>query len=275
MRVPVMSTRFIRSSLLGCALCVACSGKLADETLREPSSSAFTNAYAHAVCDSLAPCCGANRLAYDYTWCLKRAAADATWFTPESTDRCLRAASDAYSNCGVAKRLDVMWRECRSGSKATGEVCHSATDCAPVADRVTCEPDQKRVPTSLWKCRAYRWGQVGDRCSGPGADGVSTLCGPVREGLDGRWWTESHCDYQLGVCVALPTVKLGETCEGDNCELTARCDVRTWRCAPKLKLGEPCMPSGDDCESGYCDQTAARCLANPWATQSLCGPNAP
>ncbi len=251
----------------------ACSGGVQRDSLAEAETSAFANAYATAVCDSLAPCCAQNAFGHDPIWCRNRATADAVLLSPENPERCLRAVKERYGSCGASSDRFAVNRECRSASTPPGSTCRTDDECAVTAEFARCVLERvSDEPSYVGKCKAYRSGRVGDQCVAADSQGVFTECGPQVSFLS---VDASYCDTQSGICTAYgskptQTVKNGEACVGGVvCERSSRCD-KTLRCVPRAKLGEACL-AASDCESELCDPFARRCLAQALATFSLCG----
>jgi hypothetical protein len=134
--------------------------------------------YTAAYCDTLGPCCGKYKVAFDKTNCdavvrnaLKQPFADAKArggkYDADAAGKCIAAIRSVINACDasaisptdLANAGDSRGSICRhiySGAKKLGDPCDSTADCAqPAGTIVTCA-------ASL--CRAYQEGAAGAVC---------------------------------------------------------------------------------------------------------------
>lgn len=236
-------------------LLVSCGGSVTSDPASELQEASFVDAYAHAACDNLAPCCQSAGYDRAKDGCFESvqeevrgwvgaARAAAAAYDPVAGTMCVETARAVTDQCLTFKdpiaNPGVCYRVFTGGNKALGEAC-DLWDCEGPA-------------ACLWTggvesvCTAYRIGQEGESCARP--DGIWVMCGSGLECMD-------------GIC-SRPHA-LAEPCSdgfrGDLCEVGATCDWNeTKTCVPARAVGESCTDQTQceaySCVDGICVRTA-------------------
>jgi hypothetical protein len=233
----------------------------------------YPQAYANALCDTLAPCCKAANLTYTESACKSAATDDWSQFIAASSGahtrydadaagRCIAAVKNGVASCKPNDDEDAAAQAaCSSvfiGTIAVGSACTSSADCIAPA---TCQNDPSATSfNAAGVCTAPGVG-VGASHAAAGAPCVSTcddrdgggLCqnfGPEGGGIcytsDGLF-----CPFDTQVCAAFG--KLGEACsvQENSCVSGAYCNGGT--CAAQVDSG-PCDMFNNACSAkSYCD----------------------
>jgi len=299
------STRMHRFSLLlSCSLLVACGGKTADDTSPVPRDQ-FVSQMAHAICDGAQGCCTTNGFGYDDNACvtLTQNQLSALFADPSVTSaaydgaaagRCLAAIRDAVQSCnGKTDAVDAACAGVFHGTKAPGESCASAIECAPPADGlgsmhcISWSSSDGGSGTSGSACQLHLPPAEGSPCAGfadppppkvydcsheqgfyCGSDakchalgGVGAACSSSSACVDG-----ATCDGSQ--CVA--GAPAGSACSyAHGCDASSWCDFSTSKCVAKITNGGACAGATENaCASGFCVKN--KCVTSRVADAPTC-----
>lgn len=268
------------------------------------TSATYPLAYAHAICDSLEPCCEKNARKFDMAECVAKhrgiaqdqvAFARKYPFHPEGAREFFAWLSARGSTCDgsvTSATFYPQWDRLQSkvfhGTKSADASCEGALECLPGEMGSACL-EGKCVPFQVIRggetCdaadyRACREGRY------PQAFNTEPLGAPAyfcsretqtcqRPGQIGERCQDydscvegAYCSYEDRLCHAI--ARTGESCSRSPCSKTSWCDysaiVETVTCRPRLRAGQSCR-SASQCESDWCEH--GRCQTS--RSSEFCG----
>ena len=151
---------------------------------------------------------------------------------------------------------------CQSGSPpnclAFDDQCNTAS-CDPVGLAGNCDT-LTPVADDTTECNDQLFCTVSDLCTGGVCDGIVRDCS-----ASGDQCNTGVCDENAGACVAQPVA------DGTACDDGLFCTVED-SCSGGACDGSPrdCSASGDQCNTGVCDENAGACVAQPVAGGTVC-----
>ncbi len=259
------------------ALGGGCSGSSSSDGAAPPISlDQYPQAYANAVCDTIAPCCKSANVTYEETGCksaatdqwtqeIARSSAAHTKYDADAAGRCIAAIKKVVASCKSA--VDHSTAVCNDvfvGTIAVGGACTSRDDCAAPG---TCEQDPNNfdfnapgICTAPDSGSATAHAKAGELCSSScddrGGDTVSCggfAGGPTSGPASGTCYASDgvFCAFETQVCA--PFGKIGDACsvQEQGCVTGAYCNDGT--CAAQVDSGS-CDLAPDACSSkSYCD----------------------
>ncbi len=230
----------------------------------------YPQAFANALCDTIAPCCKAANVTYQETGCksaatdqwtqtIARSSAAHTKYDADAAGRCIAAIKKVVASCKSTNNdATNVCSDVFVGTIALGGACTSNQDCAAPG---TCERDPNNfdfnapgVCTAPGSATAHA--KAGEPCAGSCDDrgGSTVFCGGFASGDPGGTCYASDgvfCASETRVCA--PFGKVGDLCSVAEmgCVTGAYCNDGT--CAAQIDSGS-CARAPDACSSkSYCD----------------------
>ena len=209
----------------------------------------YPQAFANALCDTIAPCCKAANVTYTESACkssatdswtqsIAQSSAAHTRYDADAAGRCIAAIKQEVATCKA--KDDGALAACSSvfvGTIAAGGACTSAADCIAPA---TCQTDPN--------AGGFNGAGV---CTAPGAASHAQAGAPCANSCDDTSGADGVCTGNFGF--AMP---------GGSCYVSDGlfCASDTQVCVAFAKLGGACSVSESGCVSGaYCN--AGTCVA--------------
>ena len=248
----IAATALLATSALG-----ACSTK---SSATPVAQSDLPLQIAHAICDSIKPCCAQTAFAYDQAACVTAVQSEldqdfvklaGTTYDATAAGNCVAKYREVASSCAdPAEGDDATDDACSAvfvGAKKNGEACDKSAECAPSPEgRVRCE----------------HYGESDSTGDEPVVDGGTP---PATSATGTQCKLYKKNPAKGDPCgTSKPTEKppsiVGD-CESTRVGATLYCDYKTNTCEPLIAIGQPCaeISSGSCASGGSC--TAGKCIA--------------
>lgn len=220
---------------------------------------------AHALCDSIQPCCAQVGYTYDATACLANEKAEVQREITQESGQGGTYDANAAGNCVAKLRAQAAacadppastrsMSDCGPiyvGTKKVGDACTHTAECAASADgSVSCTTTVLDGPpgtgtSSSGMCVLYKnTAAKGDPCGGSSSGKPATIQSDC-EGNNSPF----YCDYS-GTHTCVDRIAIGQSCQGQGCVVGAFCNNGT--CAANLSEGATCQYG--NCATGlYCN----------------------
>ena len=246
-------------TLFGVAALGACSTK--STTVAPVAEADFALQAAHALCDTIQPCCAQTSYPYDQAACVARMQQEVkedvkpspnTTYDPSAAGRCVAKVRELAAKCAdpADGDDDAAEEDCKAiyvGTTKTGEACDKSAECAPSPEG---------------RVRCVHYGDLGSPGSVQNRDGGTNPPPPV---------TGSQCTlYKKNAAKGDPCgpnnskdggkpPTIVGACEGRVKNATLYCDYKSLTCQPVIAVGQPCMDltsgacaGGGSCTNGTC-----------------------
>ncbi|HEY3254059.1 MAG TPA: hypothetical protein VGJ91_08935, partial [Polyangiaceae bacterium] len=248
----------------------ACSSSDADADAELVSAARFPDRFADVWCQSVAPCCAAQQIAYEPATCQSQARDFAASLLGARVQGDTRYSAAAGTLC--LTRLERTLHGCELeeastacalifvGSAAEGTPCSNGSACASgycalgeAALSGVCAKAEYRAPSH---------GQLGEPCVGscgvPGSFQCPSSLLPTSEGTTNYCYAEDglHCSFDSESLDALscqPYAAVGAACDAANVSCSPGSFCAEGQCVAQQAAG-PCTDTPDVCDaSSYCD----------------------
>ncbi len=252
------SALFIATALAACSSSTNAAAPVAEADLALQA--------AHALCDSIQPCCAQVGYTYDAATCIAneqavvqreitQEAGQGGTYDANAAGNCvaqLRAQAAACADPPANTRSMSDCGPIYAGTKKVGDACTHTAECAANAEgSVTCTtttvlngPGGGGGSSSAMCVLYKKVAAKGDPCGGSSSGPPATIQADC-EGND----SPLYCDY-TGTHTCVDRLAIGQSCQGQGCVVGAFCNNGT--CTANLAAGATCQYG--NCATGlYCN----------------------